>query len=181
MFKSLMSLLEIGLTRNPIKVYWEAEDAFTKIGYFTPDEINVQFITLSHQQIDDTPLLFVTFGSFVNGQRKLALTGKNRDQFLILGTVLQAVEAEVSKDTVVLFSAKREFDSDEGYEHRKGFYSTIAQAQHKRLGGSMGELDIDGGRLFYISRRSVSKLEVLAMLKSQKMISMQTVKSLFRK
>lgn len=180
MFKSLMALLEIGLSKNPIKVYWEKQDAFTRIGYFTPDGIDVQFITLSHQEIGSTPLLFVTFGGFVHGQRKLSLTGKNKGQFLILGTVLRAVEAEISNDTIVIFTAKREFDSEEGYEHRKSFYSLIAQAQHKRLGGSLGEIDIEGGKLFYLSKRNVLKLEVLKMLKSQEMISMQTVKSLFK-
>jgi hypothetical protein len=183
-FSMLKALFEIGLSKNPIQVAWEKLDDRTRIGYFTSDAIDVHYITLSRVEVGEIPLLSVSFGMFIGGKQQIGLTRKNKDQFLILGTVLRAIKEEINHlpvTPVVVFTAKADRDTPEGFEKRKSVYRHIAQVQHKKMGGSLGDFPIDDGHLFYVSSRAISRVEVLKALKSQEMLSLDTVVSLFKK
>lgn len=184
MFGALKALFEIGLSKNPIKVSWEKVDSRTRIGYFTVDQLDVHYITLSRVLVAETPLLSVSFGRFVNGRQEIALSKKNKDQFLVLGTVLRAIKQEVDQmaaEPVVVFTAKADSDSPSDFEKRKSVYRHIAQIQHKKMGGCFGDFTIDGGHLFYICSKSISRIEILSLLKSEDALSIETIADIFKR
>lgn len=187
MFKNIKTLLEIVFNKSAVTTYWEHIDATSSVGYFSPtdNELDVYFINVKHGQIQDLNTLIFSFGFFNRGKDDISLTKRNKHQYKIFSTVIKEIHSIVSKldkaKLVILFTAKRENDKEADYHRRISLYSLLAETEQKRLGFSLGKLDIDGGKLFYLTGTEVSKISLLKILSDAKLLNLANVKRLFAK
>lgn len=187
MFDNIKMLLEIAFGKSAVATYWEHIDAFTSVGYFSPtdDPKDVYFINVKHRNLGSLTALIFSFGFFVDGEEQLNLTKRNEHQFKIFATVIKEISLIVSKSAkenlVILFSAKRENDSEEDYQSRISLYSLLAETQQKRIGFGLGRLETKEGKLFYLTNLDIPKIKVLKILSDADLLSLINIKQLFLK
>lgn len=181
-------LLEIGKGVDKVIVLWKRVDDKTEIGYFSPrnDPEGVYFVKVSKIPLKNEKLLLnFTFGHWDNGKENYDLTGKNKDQYIILGTIRREINKifneEYKNDPIALFTVKNKFDTPEGRKKREGIYNLIATWEAKEKKFTLERITTEFGVHFIISKQPISKLEIMKFLKDEDLLSLSTIKSLYKK
>lgn len=187
MFENIKLLLEIVFNKSAVQTYWDKIDDESSIGYFSPTDSkdDVYFINVKHGKLKNLNTLIFSFGFFVDGKAESSLTKRNDNQYKIFATVIKEINAIVKKlnkeNLVILFTAKKENDSEEDYQRRVSLYSLLAESQQKILGFGLMRLETEEGKLFCLVNQNVSKLSILKILSDAKLLSLANVKQLFKK
>lgn len=171
-FKDFIELFEMLRAESRIKIEWEQKTAAQKLGYFTIDKkviYGIRRIIVPAKELNITnDLIFFDFGYFLNGELKYDLLKKLLHPIQVINTVMTEVRKDVvNTDNIVVFVAKRGIDSNEDYESRAAFYSSLLSLNSRKYGYETQEFDNGDEKVFCLCTKPkrINKLDVLKVCK----------------
>ena len=169
-FKDWLELFEMLKGDSKIPIQWEVYSGNQNRGFFTIDNkivYGIRKISIIKEKSKlKKDIIYFDFGNFVNGEIQFNLLKKSLYPASVMNYVMTEMKKTIQEnpDKIIIFSSKRNNESQDDYDKRTNFYSAILNINARQNDYQTLEFDnLEHEHVFCASKESlnVSKIDLI--------------------